>query len=223
MFTIFAKTNDYMNANLLRKLVDECENFALESNSDSLEDFRIWLNKKSYEREAPKKLYEDNNLEGFHLENEICKQILLINRFSRQTIRKGLADFPQLANEEFTYLYRLADYESLSKMQLIEKNGHEKQTGFEILRRLVKNGLVEEFPDNNDRRITRIRLTDLGKVIFKKSSREVTKISKVLSADLSDDEKETLLNLLKKLNEFHFNIYYNYKDKNISEISASLN
>lgn len=212
-----------MNSKLLRKLIDECENFGLQSNSDNVEDFRLWLNKKAYRNEAPKKLFENNNLVGFHLENEICKQILLINRFSRQTIRKGLANFPQLANEEFTYLYRLADYDSLSKMQLIEKNGHEKQTGFEILRRLVKNNLVEEFPDTNDKRITRIKLTDLGKKVFRQSSAEVTNIAKVLAADLTSEEKQTLLSLLIKLNEFHFNIYHNYKNKNISYIIENSN
>jgi hypothetical protein len=43
-----------------------------------------------------------------------------------------------LANEEFTYLYRLMDEETLTKMQLVERNAHEKQTGIEIIKRMVK-------------------------------------------------------------------------------------
>ena len=47
-----------------------------------------------------------------------------MGRFSKQMIRKGLSDFPTLANEEFTYLYRLKDEPSLTKMQpFIERKG----------------------------------------------------------------------------------------------------
>ncbi|WP_258931879.1 MarR family transcriptional regulator [Flavobacterium oreochromis] len=81
-------------------------------------------------------------------------------------IRRGLKDFPQLANEEFTYLYRIIDESSLTKMQLIERNAHEKQTGIEIIKRLVKNDLLEEFPDDHDKRITRLRITQKGEKLF---------------------------------------------------------
>lgn len=38
-----------------------------------------------------------------YTDNEICKQILLISRYARLAIRKGLQDFPELAIEEFTF------------------------------------------------------------------------------------------------------------------------
>jgi DNA-binding MarR family transcriptional regulator len=74
-------------------------------------------------------------------------------------IRKGLSDFPTLANEEFTYLDRLKDEPSLTKMQLIERNGHEKQTGIQIIKRLLDDGLIQETVDENDKRAKRLTLT----------------------------------------------------------------
>lgn len=207
-----------MDFTLLKDLIKEVELFASESNSTSLEDFRLYLNKKAYEKENPKHIFEKYQIPVNDLENEICKQILLLNRFSKQMIRKGLAQYPQLANEQFTYLYRLIDYDSLTKMQLVEKNGHEKQTGIEIIKRLIKNGLIEEFDDPSDKRTKRVKVTKNGIDIFKSSSKDVTEIAKILSADLSEHEKQILLKSLKKLNEFHFTVYHEYKDASVEEI-----
>lgn len=207
-----------MDLSLIKELIGVFEEYSNSTKSLSIEDFRQWLNKKAYDRDKPDHIFEEHNLDVYHLENEICKQILLLNRFAKQTIRKGLNKFPQLANEEFTYLYRLLDYDSLTKMQLVEKNGHEKQTGLEIINRLVKNGLIEEFEDTKDKRSKRVKVTKEGLKVFKTSSRDVTVIAKILSADLSQSEKQTLLKTLKKLNDFHFNVYHEHKDSPIDDI-----
>lgn len=209
-----------MNYSLLLKVIENLEEFSNKSNSDSLEDFRYWLNEKAYQRENPTQLFQKQHHEVFDLENEICKQVILLGRFSKQMIRRGLSSFPMLANEEFTYLYRLMDYDSLTKMQLVEKNAHEKQTGMEIIKRLIKYNLIEEFQDKNDKRTKRLKVTDSGKEIFKQSVRDVTFTSRILSAKLSEKEKENLLLTLKKLNEFHFTIYHEHKDADINEINT---
>lgn len=208
-----------MNYLLLKEIIDELEEFDQKKGSSSLEDFRFWLNEKAYQKTNPTELFKKEHQKVFDLENEIAKQVILLGRFSKQMIRRGLKDFPQLANEEFTYLYRLMDENSLTKMQLVERNAHEKQTGMEIIKRLVKNKLVEEFPDDNDKRITRVKITDFGKKIFSKSVQDVTVTSRILSAKLDEDEKNDLLSLLKKLNEFHFNVYHEHKNSDIQEIN----
>ncbi|MBF6659097.1 MarR family winged helix-turn-helix transcriptional regulator [Flavobacterium columnare] len=185
----------------------------------SVEDFRLWMNEKAYQNTNPTTLFKKKKKTVFDIENEIAKQVILLGRFSKQMIRRGLKDFPQLANEEFTYLYRIIDEESLTKMQLIERNAHEKQTGIEIIKRLVKNLLLEEFPDKKDKRITRLRVTQKGKYFFNESVEDVTQIARILSAKLDEEEKKNLLSLLKKLNEFHFNVYHNHKDSSIDQIN----
>lgn len=212
-----------MDSNFLIQLILEAEAFELSKsnkNECTLEQFRIWLNQKAYQKESPSQLYQKHRHEVFELENDICKQIMLLGRFSKQMIRKGLNDFPMLSGEDFTYLYRLMNFDSLSKTQLIEKNAHEKQTGMEIIKRLLKNGLMTEFQDDNDKRSKRLKVTELGKEVFKNSVQDVNITSKILTAKLDIDEKKQLLELLKKLNEFHFTVYQEFKDASLQEIHA---
>ncbi|QYS89333.1 MULTISPECIES: MarR family winged helix-turn-helix transcriptional regulator [Flavobacterium] len=211
-----------MNTDFFIQLLLKVKEFEEEvpfKNSVTVDEFRLWLNEKAYQETNPTALFKKENKTVFDIENEIAKQVILLGRFSKQMIRRGLKDFPQLANEEFTYLYRMIDEDSLTKMQLIERNAHEKQTGIEIIKRLVKNDLLEELPDEKDKRITRLRITPKGKTYFNESVEGVTRISRVLAARLQEDEKSDLLALLKKLNEFHFNVYFNHKDSNIDEIN----
>lgn len=190
--------------------------------NSSVDDFRIWLNDKKYADESPTKLFTNENHKVAFTENEICKQILLLGRYSKLMIRKGLSDFPDLANEEFTYLYRLKDEPDLTKIQLIERNGHEKQTGTQIIKRLLEAKFLEEKNDEDDKRSKRLKLTTKGEKTFHESVAKVNQTSKVLSGKLSAEEKNELLKILKKLNEFHSHIYSDYKNSDLDKISEML-
>lgn len=198
--------------------VKEFENSDSYSPNSNVEDFRVWMNDKKYSDESPTKLFKNEDHQVSFTENEICKQILLLGRYSKLLIRKGLGDFPELANEEFTYLYRLKDEPFLTKIQLIEKNGHEKQTGTQIIKRLLEAGFLEEKNDEKDKRSKRLNLTKKGEEIFHQSVAKVNQTSKILSLKLDKKEKDELLKILKKLNEFHAHIYTNYKSANIEII-----
>lgn len=184
----------------------------------SAEDFRLWLNDRKYREESPTKLFKKEQHEVSFTENEICKQVLLLGRYSKQAIRRGLKDFPELANEEFTYLYRLKDEPDLTKMQLIERNGHEKQTGTQIIKRLLESGMVAERNDEKDKRSKRLRLTPKGEAVFHESVKKVNVTSKFLSGQLDHEEKTTLLNLLKKLNDFHGHFYREDKTSDLEAL-----
>ncbi|AZA54595.1 MarR family winged helix-turn-helix transcriptional regulator [Chryseobacterium sp. G0201] len=199
--------------------VKDFENSKAYKPNCNVEDFRMWLNDKKYTEESPTKLFKNEKHKVFFTENEICKQVLLLSRYSKQLIRKGLGDFPELANEEFTYLYRLKDEPDLTKIQLIERNGHEKQTGTQIIKRLLEYGLIEEKNDNDDKRSKRLNITKKGEEMFHKSVNKVNMTSNILSGKLMDEEKSELFRILKSLNEFHAHIYADYKGADIEEIS----
>ncbi len=201
----------------LLKELDELQN-KNPATQITLEDFRLFLNEKAYERENPRNLTQKFQLEVYDLENEIAKQVIMLGRYSKQLIKKSLDKYPELVNEDFTYLFRMMDYPSLTKMQLIEKNAHEKQTGIEIIKRLVKNGLLQESKDEKDRRSTRISVTEKGKKVFKNSIQDITVVSKIMCGQLNENEKENLLKALKKLNTFHDTVYNRYRYEGIEEI-----
>lgn len=204
--------------NLLHQVKEFEDSDAFKPNS-SVEDFRVWMNDRKYADESPTKLFKNENHQISFTENEICKQVLLLGRYSKLLIRKGLGEFPELANEEFTYLYRLKDEPFLTKIQLIEKNGHEKQTGIQIIKRLLEAGFLEEKNDEDDKRSKRLNLTAIGEETFHESVAKVNQTSKLLSGNLDKDEKNELLRILKKLNEFHSHIYTDYKNSTINQIS----
>lgn len=210
-----------MNIQLLKDIIFELEKFEEQQPGKSdhtLESFRLYLNRIAYERELPGNITGSLDMDVYELENEICKQVLLLGRYAKSSLKKGLERFPELPNEDFTYLYRLMDYHSLTKMQLIEKNAHEKQTGLEIIKRLLKNKLVQERADKTDKRSKRISVTELGRQTFLASMPDVTVTARVLSAKLSVKEKKNLLETLKKLNEFHQLVYLEMKDADIHAV-----
>ena len=204
-----------MELNLIIEIITELDHFQkLQPNGQkSLEDFRFYLNEKAYEKENPKNLSDKFELDVYMLENEIAKQVILLGRYSKQMIKKSLENHPDLVNEDFTYLFRLMDYPFLTKMQLIEKNAHEKQSGIEIIKRLVRNGLINESPDPDDKRSTRISVSEKGKNVFLESMKDITIAAKIMSGKLNDTEKENLLETLKKLNTFHHTIYSNMRNE----------
>lgn len=214
-----------MELNLIIDILTEVDTFQKsQSNTQtSLEDFRLYLNEKAYEKETPRNLTGKFDLEVFDLENEIAKQVIMLGRYSKHLIKKSLENHPDLINEDFTYLFRLMDYPSLTKMQLIEKNAHEKQSGIEIIKRLVRNGLFIESPDAEDKRSTRISVTPKGKTVFQESMKDITVASKIMCGQLDENEKESLLESLKKLNTFHQTIYTNMRNENPSILLKMIN
>lgn len=214
-----------MELNLIIDILSELDNFRKsKTNSQiTLEDFRLYLNEKAYQKETPRNLTEKFDLKVFDLENEIAKQVIMLGRYSKHLIKKSLEKHPDLVNEDFTYLFRLMDYPSLTKMQLIEKNAHEKQSGIEIIKRLVKNGLFLESPDAEDKRSTRISVTEKGKKVFAESMKDITVVSKIMCGKLDVVEKQNLLISLKKLNTFHDTIYTNLRNEEPKNILNMIN
>lgn len=204
-----------MELNLIIEMITELNEFqkSQPNNQRTLDDFRLYLNEKAYEKENPKNLSKKFELDVYNLENEIAKQVIMLGRYSKHLLKKALENHPDLVNEDFTYLFRLMDYPSLTKMQLIEKNAHEKQSGIEIIKRLVRNGLIDESPDLDDKRSTRVSVTEKGKKVFFESMQDITVVSKIMCGNLNSEEKENLLESLIKLNTFHQTIYTNMKSE----------
>jgi DNA-binding MarR family transcriptional regulator len=209
-----------MELNLIIDILSELDTFQKNqpSNQTSLEDFRLYLNEKAYEQETPRNLSDKYDLKVFDQENEIAKQVIMLGRYSKHLMKKSLENHEDLINEDFTYLFRMMDYPSLTKMQLIEKNAHEKQSGIEIIKRLVRNGLFVESPDEHDKRSTRISVTPKGKKVFGESMKDVTIASKIMCGKLNDEEKENLLDSLKKVNTFHNTVYTNMRNAEPMEL-----
>jgi DNA-binding MarR family transcriptional regulator len=109
-------------------------------------------------------------------------------------------------------------YESMSKSELITKQVMEKTSGSEVIRRLIKRGLVVESADTKDKRSIRVSITETGREEILKILPLMGDVSQIVVGNLSAEEINTLSYLLKKLDYFHNDIYINKREHSLSEI-----
>lgn len=212
-----------MQLDLLIEVIRAFGNYEQQTDRNmSLPDFALWLNEQNYLQGVPASSDHSNIIGTNEIEVELSKLIIFLNRYSRLLIKKGLANFPELISEDFTYLYILMSAESMTKIQLIEKNVHEKPTGLEVIKRLLKHGLIDEKDDEKDRRSKRVFLTEKGKGMFYATIEQMGKVAALVSGKLTLEEKKQLYTLLKKLEDFHNPIFLNEKSKNIDGLMPKL-
>jgi len=210
-----------MNFELLTAIIEafkEHQVLNVQNDKTSLAEFAIWLNQKNYLIGQPKNSEHSEIIGRNEVETEIGKLIIYLNRYAKLLIRKGLNNFPELVNEDFTYLYILMTCESMTKIQLIEKNIHEKPTGLEVIKRLLKHKLIDERDDEKDKRSKRVFLTEKGRVTFFQTLGQMSKVSQLIAGKLTIEEKNQLFNLLKKLEDFHNPLFLQHRQKSIDEL-----
>ena len=74
-----------------------------------------------------------------------------------------------------------------------------QSTAAGIAARLEKKGLVESVPDETDRRVKRVRVTDAGADTLRRAIETMERSERQMLAPLTDDEQETLLSLLRRV------------------------
>lgn len=210
-----------MDFDLLTNIIEAYKAYQLSAGANkksSVSEFAAWVNEQTYQKEKAENTHLTENIGKYALEEEISTLVTFLNRYSRLLIKKSLINFPELVSEDFTYLYTLMDVESMTKIQLIEKNVHEKPTGLEVIKRLIKHGLLDERNDEIDKRSKRVFLTDKGKALFFATIEQIDKVALIVSGNLTYNEKTQLHALLKKLENFHNPIYLSRKEISIDQL-----
>jgi len=169
-------------------------------------------------REIAGSKHKEINKTGNKQESELVVLLTLMFKYAKQYIKKGLQKSELQTADDFSYLIVLLTYTSLTKMELIQKNVMEKTSGMEVIKRLQRYGMLEQFDDEIDKRSKRVKITEKGKIEIFRLLPEMSKISSIVSGNLSDSEKLTLSYLLKKLDQFHNEIYLNEKGLSIDEL-----
>jgi len=99
--------------------------------------------------------------------------------------------------EEFGVMVTILQLKNPTKIAVINANLLEVSSGTDLLSRMKKRGLIREHDDASDKRIKRLSLTRKGEKITKGCAEYVTKNSQMLFHDLSDDDKERCIAILK--------------------------
>jgi DNA-binding MarR family transcriptional regulator len=213
--------------NLLIEIIEYVSSYEAESSNTGTEmnmtDFLGFLN--SHHQAKNIKTRELNGkYEGYVYEEkqgsatDISILIVLLFRYAKGYIKKALKDSLIKSADEFSFLMTLMTYDSLNKGELIQKQVMEKTSGTEIINRLIKLGLIEQFNDETDKRSMRVKMTVLGRMEIVKILPQMQKVSQIVTGTLSETEKNTLAYMLRKLEHFHNDIFTTKKDSELEEL-----
>ena len=150
--------------------------------------------------------------------HEVPILVALMYRYARLYVKKAMKGSELQTMEEFGFLMTLVTRDSMTKTELILTAVLEKTSGTEVIRRLLRLGLVREFPDEHDKRSVRVSITPEGRAAAFALLPNMESVAKIVSGNLSPAEVRTLFSLLKKLDHFHNDIFLNRRNATLDEL-----
>ena len=222
--------------NILIEIIDQLDNYenaCIANNSEiSTSDFLEFLylqdqlSENNSKRQALSGGHDDWRLDTStkaEMNTDISILVVLLYRYAKGYIKKALASSDLKNGDDFSFLITLMTHESLTKIELTKLLVMEKTSGNEIINRLVNHGFIEQMPDKDDRRSIRIRITDFGRSEVIKILPEMQLVSRIVTGNLNQNEIRTLSYLLRKLDDYHNDIFLNKKEFGLKEVLASQN
>ena len=141
-----------------------------------------------------------------------------IGKYHMVYSNKALEDTGLDQIEEFGILVTIFNQVNPIKSEAIYNNIIELSSGTNMLIRLKKRGLVDEYPDTDDKRVKRLRLTPKGEATIKVAKDRVLKVAKMMMHGLSDEDKQLCIQLLNPINDRFDGMFQKQKNKTFEEI-----
>jgi len=137
----------------------------------------------------------------------ISWHVIDLYKYIKHYSKKVLEQTPIRSIEDYGFLRTLLENESLLKGELIYKNIVELTTGTDVVKRLLASLMVEELPDENDKRAKRVKITDKGRAEMDAVKEKMDQITQLFSSGITAQDRRQLLFLLDGITNFHHNIY----------------
>jgi MarR family transcriptional regulator, lower aerobic nicotinate degradation pathway regulator len=171
----------------------------------------------NYLAEHVQKPEHDTDDKAIPVNGQIAGLIGKLNKYAGMYCKKALAHVGMDNIEDWVYLISLNDMGTPKKSELIYEMVSEFPSGIDIIKRLLKSELVEEFPDEQDKRSKRLKITPKGTEILFQSFPYMEKVGSMAFDTLSTGEKTMVLNILKRLDNFHTQHYKNIRNAEFEE------
>lgn len=136
-------------------------------------------------------------------DEDLGKLLLMMNRYAKHYIKIAFEGTELQTPEEFTYLMVLFSYDKLLQSELIKKNAMEKASGNEVIKRLLRLGLIEKAPHVEDKRARPIAVSPSGRTLLLSLLPKMKTVGTILIGNLSAQERDLLILLLAKLDRHH--------------------
>ena len=195
-----------MQTDFIRKLLDLAD--AYESGGGNTgefdqEDFVSWLitGQQQRTREAAEPA------SGPPVNGLIAMYLSFMARYAQFYSRRVFRNTVVYSEDDWGVLVSLYPDARLKKTDVMRGCILEKSSGNEVLKRMLKKGLLREHPHPEDGRSKLIELTDAGRAAFESVQNRIVKLSNAVVADLAEEEKISLLQMLVKLNRYHKPIF----------------
>ncbi len=213
------------NIKLMRILLDYVEAYASEHTQVDIREFSVFLSNHvsglpyvPREQEPEKGDYK--NFRKYR-DVEFSAGLTTLFRFAKLYIKKAFVGTSFKTIDEYGFLASLFKEKSLLKSELIQMHLLEISSGSEIIKRLVKSGLIYEYADDKDKRARRIALTKKGEEEIRKSFTEMHMVSEIVIGNISEEELNQVLAIFRKLIYFHKQIHEEDRHFSLEEIHAN--
>ena len=153
-----------------------------------------------------------------YLNAMIARDISFVYRYMRYFVRKAIKDTPLQTIDEYSYLITLMAKGEMTKTELNNYNVVEKTSGSEIIRRLLKGGLISQTRNLQDRRSLLLSITPKGREVVKELLPRMQQSSDLLLRDLSWDQKIFLHSLHEQLYESNHPLLLTERDTDLAKL-----
>lgn len=203
--------NMYSNIKKLIDWTEKYENQLAEGEQWDDEHFAKWL---SLEVKVNK---ESEVVLSKKAKPALTMYIYFIYKYATFYSRKIFKNSVIYSIDDLSFMASLLPDKQLMKGDVIRKNATEKSSGNEILKRLLRQKLIKETDNPNDKRSKLLSITAAGLQEIQAVRGQLEKMGELVSGDLTEQEKIILINMLSKLNDFHRPLFDANDEKIINE------
>jgi DNA-binding MarR family transcriptional regulator len=141
-----------------------------------------------------------------------------IARYHDFYIRKALQELNINSRLEFLFLQSVNNLDKARKTDLINMHLLEYTTGMDTIGRLIKNNIIYESQDPNDKRAKLLALTEKGFSVLKQAEKRLSEENEMFFAAINENKWKKALPVIEEIDSFHNSIYSKHNDKPFAEI-----
>ena len=187
--------------NIVKEFISFLEKYSQEKGNDpsDFKEFILWVNEYIFDNNQSEKLGHGSN----DLNIELTFLLITQSKYYKAYVKKALLNSEINTADSYSFLYHLSLVDSFRKMELINIHMLEAPSGIEIIKRLLKKGLIEEFDDKDDKRAKRVKITKKGLKEIDKLKFKMQEVYSNMSANMDLNEKLHIISFLRRFSDFH--------------------
>jgi DNA-binding MarR family transcriptional regulator len=216
------------NYALLKQIIDFFEEYEREEKEIDLLDFSNWLISRLNDNPKlnPYKLKKETTLTFGKFPNSnnpnnkasFLESVSRIARYHDFYIRKALQELNINSRLEFLFLQSVNILDKAKKTDLINMHLLEYTTGMDTISRLIKNEILYESQDANDKRAKLLSLTEKGVSILNQAEKRINEENDMFFAAINENKWKKALPVIEEIDNFHNSIYSKHNNKPFTEI-----